>query len=50
MRKAIALYKQLYEVPEEVSDTWVAYEILSFLVFFFSLGFCVSQLIIFILR
>jgi len=42
-------YRQFYAIPQEIPDKFVISHLLVLLVFFFTLGFMVSQLIILLL-
>ena len=48
MRALITLYRKSFEVPDEVSDSTAAVQMLILSVFFFVLGFTFSQVIIFL--
>lgn len=48
MKTLITLYRQSFEVSDEISDTTALLHILILGIFFFILGFTVSQIIIFL--
>ena len=50
MKKVVTLYKQFYGLTDEVSDGVILFQIIVFTLFFFVLGFTVSQVIIFLVR
>jgi len=50
MKAIINLYRRFYAVPEELPDKTVLSHVLVMLIFFFTLGFTISQVIVFLLR
>jgi len=50
MKAILDQYRRLYAVPQEVTDRAVLSHLLVLTVFFFSLGFMVSQVIIFLIE
>ena len=50
MKAILAHYRRFYAVPKEVPDGAVLSHLLVLTVFFFSLGFMVSQIIIFVIE
>ena len=48
MKKVLTLYKQYYEVPDEISDKAVISHLLVITLFYFVLGFTMSQVIIYL--
>ena len=47
VKAIVNLYRRYYSMPQEVPDGAVMSQLLVLFIFFFSLGFAVSQLIIF---
>jgi len=50
MKAIINLYRRFYAVPEELPDKTVLSHVLVMLIFFFTLGFTISQVIVFLVR
>jgi hypothetical protein len=50
MKAILNLYRKFYAVPKEVPDRAVVSQLLVLTVFFFTLGFTVSQVIIFLVK
>jgi hypothetical protein len=50
MKAILNLYRKFYAVPKEVPDRAIMSQLLVLTVFFFTLGFTVSQVIIFLVR
>ena len=50
MRTVLNLYKKFYEIPEEVPSRFVLSHFAVVTIFFFTLGFTVSQVIIFLVE
>jgi len=50
MKAVINLYRQFYAIPKELPDSAVLSHFLVLFVFFFTLGFAVSQVIIFLFQ
>jgi hypothetical protein len=50
MKAIINLYRRFYAIPEELPDKIVISRVLVMLIFFFILGFTISQVIIFLLK
>jgi hypothetical protein len=50
MKAIINLYRRFYAIPEELPDKTVLSHVLVMLIFFFTLGFTISQVIVFLLR
>jgi hypothetical protein len=50
MKAILRHYRRFYAVPKEVPDRAVLSHLLVLTVFFFSLGFMVSQIIIFLIE
>jgi len=50
VKAILAHYRRFYSVPQEVPDRAVLSHLLVLTVFFFSLGFMVSQIIIFLIE
>jgi len=50
MKAIINLYRRFYDIPEELPDKVVIPRVLVMLVFFFVLGFTISQVIIFLVK
>jgi len=50
MKAIISLYRRFYAMPEELPDKIVLSHVLVMLIFFFTLGFTISQVIVFLLR
>jgi hypothetical protein len=46
MRTVLELYRKYYELPREVPDRTIVTQIIVQTIFFFCLGFAVSQIII----
>jgi hypothetical protein len=49
MKAVINLYRRFYAIPEDLPDKIVFSQMLVMLVFFFTLGFTISQVIIFLI-
>jgi hypothetical protein len=49
VKAIIRQYKQFYAMPKELPDRFVVSHLAVLIVFFFTLGFMVSQIIIFLL-
>ena len=49
VKAIIRQYKQFYAMPKELPDRLAVYHLVVLVVFFFSLGFMVSQVIIFLM-
>ncbi|HMG67411.1 MAG TPA: hypothetical protein VK588_06990 [Chitinophagaceae bacterium] len=47
MKAILRQYRQFYAMPKELSDRFVVSHLLVLTIFFFALGFAVSQVIIF---
>jgi hypothetical protein len=50
MKAILNLYRKFYAVPKEVPDRAIVSQLLVLTVFFFTLGFTVSQVIIFLVK
>jgi hypothetical protein len=50
MKAFIDLYRRFYAIPEDMPDKLVLPRVLVMLVFFFTLGFTISQVIIFLVK
>jgi hypothetical protein len=50
MKAIINLYRRFYALPQELSDKVVISRVVVMLVFFFTLGFTISQVIIFLVK
>lgn len=50
MKAFVKLYRQFYAVPKEVPDRTIVSQFLVLAIFFFTLGFAVSQVIIFLVK
>jgi len=50
MKAILNLYRKFYAVPKEVPDRAIMSQLLVLTVFFFTLGFTVSQVIIFLVK
>jgi len=50
MKAILNLYRKFYAVPKEVPDKAIMSQLLVLTVFFFTLGFTVSQVIIFLVK
>jgi len=50
MKAILNLYRKFYAVPKEVPDSAIVSQLLVLTVFFFTLGFTVSQVIIFLVK
>jgi hypothetical protein len=50
MKAILKLYRQFYSLPKETPDRIIASQFLVQTVFFFALGFTVSQVIIFLVK
>lgn len=50
MKTILNLYRKFYGVPKEVPDRAIISQLLVLTVFFFTLGFTVSQVIIFLVK
>jgi len=50
MKAILNLYRKFYAVPKEVPDSAIMSQLLVLTVFFFTLGFTVSQVIIFLVK
>jgi hypothetical protein len=50
VKAIVNLYRRFYAMPQDVPDGTVISELIVLFVFFFTLGFAVSQVIIFLLR
>jgi hypothetical protein len=48
MKAIINLYRRFYSIPEDLPDKMVVSRLLVMLIFFFTLGFTISQVIIFL--
>jgi hypothetical protein len=48
MKAVLTLYRRFYAIPEEATDSFVLSHFFVLLVFFFSLGFAISQVIVFL--
>ena len=50
MKAILNLYRKFYAVPRDVPDSAIVSQLLVLTVFFFTLGFTVSQVIIFLVK
>jgi hypothetical protein len=50
MKAILNLYRKFYAVPKDVPDSAIMSQLLVLTVFFFTLGFTVSQVIIFLVK
>jgi hypothetical protein len=50
MKAILNLYRKFYAVPKDVPDSAIVSQLLVLTVFFFTLGFTVSQVIIFLVK
>ena len=50
MKAIINLYRRFYELPEDIPDKIIIPRVLVLLIFFFTLGFTISQVIIFLVK
>ena len=50
MKSVLNLYRQFYAMPEDLPDRAVLSHLLVLTLFFFTLGFAVSQVIIFLIE
>jgi len=50
MKAILNLYRKFYSVPKEVPDSAIMSQLVVLTVFFFTLGFTVSQVIIFLVK
>jgi hypothetical protein len=50
MKAILNLYRKFYSLPKEVPDSAILSQLLVLTVFFFTLGFTVSQVIIFLVK
>jgi len=50
MKAILNLYRKFYAVPKDVPDSTIVSQLLVLTVFFFTLGFTVSQVIIFLVK
>jgi len=50
MRAVLNIYRKFYSIPEEIPDHFVLSHLLVLTTFFFTLGFAVSQVIIFLIE
>lgn len=50
MKAILNLYRRFYAVPKDVPDSAIVSQLLVLTVFFFTLGFTVSQVIIFLVK
>ena len=50
MKAIINLYRRFYDIPAELPDKVVIPRVLVMLIFFFVLGFTISQVIIFLVK